>query len=151
MLVLLGAVLTGRATFFYGMVFFRDGWSPGLTTRDLAVGLATVGAITGALVGLLLIRLTASPVGRRSRPLLIGLLGVVAGLVPCLVYGVFLEEVCIPSDAPDCGWSVFGWMTGSGELALGLIAALGMVLGVSGAFVAARLTRATPMQPASAR
>jgi glucan phosphoethanolaminetransferase (alkaline phosphatase superfamily) len=143
LLVPVGAILTGSATFFYGMVFFQHAW-PGLTMRDLAIWLVVVGSTTGALIGLVMVRLTSPSLRPRTRAFLLGLLGMVCGLIPALVYGFNIEQSCI--DDGTCGWSFLGWVLPSFWFALGMAAAVGAILGALGGVAAARLTRLTPIQ-----
>lgn len=140
-LIPVGAILGGSAVFFYGMVLFQNGLA-GLTMRDRAIWLVFVGTMTGGVIGLILIRLTALSVRRRTRLILLGLLGAVCGLIPGLVYGFALQEVCIGGgiDYDYCGWPFLGWVVRSPWLALGLSAAVGGILGTFGGVTAAWLT-----------
>jgi hypothetical protein len=148
MLVPVGAILLGSATFFYGMVFFQHAW-PGLTMWDLAIWLVVVGTATGALMGLVMTRLDAPSLRPRTRVFLLGLLGTICGLIPALVYGFGIEEVCVAGGIDlDCyGWPVLGWHVSSPWLALGLSAAVGVILGGVMAVVVGWCTSARRRSP----
>jgi hypothetical protein len=76
---------------------------------------------------------------------LFGLLGAVCGLIASVVYGVFRIEQT-PCEPVPCGWSVLGLVLSSAWLALGLLAAVGVVLGAVGGVTAAWLTRGRQAQ-----
>jgi hypothetical protein len=105
-LVLVGAVLFGSATFFYGLILDPDGWD-GVTMQQLAILLVVVGTTTGALLGLLLEWVTGPSVKRWTRFLALSTVG---GVLVGLVYGVNVEEVCEIEgfDLGACGWPFFG-------------------------------------------
>lgn len=55
-----------------------------------------------------------------------------------MAFSVSKEAAC---DTGFCGWSVLGLLLGSSWPALGLLAAVGVILGAVGGVTAARLTR----------
>lgn len=90
------------ATFSYGFVFL-DG-----ATQESAFRLVIGGTVSGGFLGLLVAELARPSGARRTRLIL---LGVVGGLISGLVYGVIaLEEGCEPGspDPGPCGWMFLG-------------------------------------------
>lgn len=134
-----GAVLVGTATVL-GLILFRKYGVFELTLPELTIWLFVVGPMTAAFLGLLFVEMRAPSVKRRTRSFLFGLFGAVCGLIASVVYGVFtLEEaVC---DHGYCGWSVLGLVLPSFWPSLGLLAAVGVILGAVGGVTAARFTR----------
>lgn len=139
MLVAAGAFLVGSATVL-GLILFRRYGSFELTLPELTIWSIVVGAETVAFLGLLYAEMRAPSVEGRTRFILFGLFGAVCGLIAGVVYWVFaLEEaVC---DHLYCGWTVLGLVLNSPWLSLGLLAAVGVILGAVGGVTAAWLTR----------
>ena len=136
--VLVGTVLFGSATFFYGMLLDPDGWD-GLTMQQLAILLVVVGSLTGALLGLLLAWVTGPSVKRWTRFLILSTAG---GLLVGLVYGFNVEETCVLEgfDLEACGWPFLGWLL-SPWISFAAWSILGGVGGGILGFAAARITR----------
>jgi hypothetical protein len=133
-----GAVLVGTATIL-GLILFRKNGIFELTLPELTLWSVFVGTMTVAFLGLLVVEMKAPSVLRRTRSFLFGLFGAVCGLIASVVYGVFgIYEVCDPG---GCGWSVLGLVLRSFWPSLGLLAAVGGILGAVGGVTAARLTR----------
>ena len=86
---LVGAVLFGAATFFYGLILFPNGldW---LTLRQFAIGLVVFGTTTGALLGLIAAWVSGPSDKHRTQFLVVG---TVVGLLTGLVYGLNTDEV----------------------------------------------------------
>lgn len=142
-LVAVGAVLVGSATVL-GLILFRKNGFFELTLPELTTWSVVVGTETVAFLGLLYVEMRAPSVERRTRFVLFGLFGAVCGLIAGVVYGVFtLHEVCVGGgiDYDYCGWSVLGSVLNSFWPSLGLLAAVGVVLGAVGGVTAAWLTR----------
>ena len=79
-LVLVGAVLAGAALFFYGVLRFQNGWD-GLLMKEFAIWLIVIRTSAGALLGLVVARVTLPPVRRRTRFVILGAMcGVLVGL-----------------------------------------------------------------------
>lgn len=138
-----GAVLVGSATFL-GLILFRKNGFFELTLPELTLWLVVVGTMTAAFLGLLFVEMKAPSVKRRTRFFLFGLFGAVCGLIASVVYGVFsIDEVCVGGgiDYDYCGWSVLGLVLRSFWPSIGLLAAVGVVVGTVGGVTAARLTR----------
>ena len=104
------------------------------------LGGRTFWSMTAAFLGFLFVEMKAPSVMRRTRSFLFGLFGAICGLIASVVYGVFgiKEAAC---DTGYCGWSVLGLVLGSFWPSLGLLAAVGVILGVVGGVTAAWLTR----------
>jgi hypothetical protein len=134
-----GAVLLGSATLL-GLILFRKNGVFELTLPELTIWLFVVGPMTAAFLGLLFVEMKAPSVKRRTRSFLFGLFGAVCGLIASVVYGVFgiKEAAC---DAVYCGWSVLGLVLPSFWPSLGLLTAVGVILGAVGGVTAARLSR----------
>jgi hypothetical protein len=136
-----GAVLVGTATVL-GLILFRKNGVFELTLPELTLWSVVVGVMTVAFLGLVFVEMKAPSVKRRTRSFLFGLFGAVCGLIASVVYGVFgIREVACVSDIPCGGWSVLGLVLSSFWPALGLLAAVGVILGAVGGVTAARLTR----------
>jgi hypothetical protein len=130
--LLVGAILIGFASFLFAMTRDPDGWN-GLTMRELAVRSIVIGASVGAVIGLLLARVT-SPSGRR-RLLLVTLLAVV-GAASGIVLTLAAGEYCSDGDVESfCGLNFLVWNLSS-EVATALSAALGALAGALLGFVA---------------
>lgn len=133
-----GAVLVGSATFL-GLILFRKNGFFELTLPELTIWSVVVGTMTAAFLGLLLVQMKAPSVMRRTRSFLFGLFGAVCGLIAGVVYwSLGSVEVCDPG---GCGWSVLGLVLRSSWRSLGLLAAIGVILGAVGGVTAAWLTR----------
>jgi hypothetical protein len=105
--VLVGAILTGVATFLYALTRDPDGWY-GLTMKELAIWSIVLGTSAGALLGLVVAWVTLPSVRRRTRFLI---LGAMCGVLVGLVYGFSLEELSVKGSlkvaSPQS--SFFGW------------------------------------------
>ena len=134
-----GAVLIGSATLL-GPILFRKNGVFELTLPELTIWSVVVGTMTAAFLGLLFVEMKAPSVMRRTRSFLFGLFGAVCGLIASVVYGVFgikggrLRYRLLRVVGP-------GTLLGSSWPALGLLAAVGVILGAVGGVTAARLTR----------
>jgi hypothetical protein len=135
-----GVVLVGTATFL-GLILFRKNGIFELTLPELTLWSVVVGTMTAAFLGLLFVEMKAPSVKRRTRSFLFGLFGAVCGLIACVVYWVFVDEVCVGGGHPRCGWSILGLVLRSSWRSLGLLAAIGVILGAVGGATAAWLTR----------
>ena len=141
---LVGALLFGSASFFYGLIVFQNGLE-GLTMQELAIWLIVVGLTVGALRGLVLAWVMAPSTRRWARFLV---LGTVEGLLIGLVYGLHVDEACEAGyDGGGCGWPSFGLLL-SAWLALGLWTITGGVLGGIVGVAAGVLTRRRHATPA---
>jgi hypothetical protein len=142
-----GAVLVGSATLL-GLILFRKNGVFELTLPELTLWSVVVGTMTVAFLGLVFVEMKAPSVNRRTRSILFGLFGAVCGLIASVVYGVFgIREAACVSDIPCGGWSVLGLVLGSFWPALGLLAAVGVILGAIGGATAAQLTRGSQEAP----
>jgi hypothetical protein len=133
-----GAVLVGSATFL-GLILFRKNGFFELTLPELTVWSVVVGTMTVAYLGLLFVEMKAPSVKGRTRSFLFGLFGAICGLIASVVYGVFsIQEVCVGEgiDYDYCGWSVLGLVLRSFWPSLGLLAAVGVILGAVGGVTA---------------
>jgi hypothetical protein len=139
-----GAVLVGSATLL-GLILFRKNGVFELTLPELTIWLLVVGPMTAAFLGLLFVEMRAPSRKRRTRLFLFGLFGAVCGLIASVVYGVFgIHEVCVDLGGIDpggCGWWVLGLVLPLFWPSLGLLAAVGVILGAVGGVTAAWLTR----------
>jgi hypothetical protein len=139
-----GAVLVGTATVL-GLILFRKNGVFELTLPELTLWSVVVGMMTVAFLGLVFVEMKAPSVKRRTRSFLFGLFGAVCGLIASVVYGVFgiKEAACVGGgiDISCGGRTVLGLVVSSFWPTLGLLAAVGVVLGAVGGVTAARLTR----------
>jgi hypothetical protein len=136
-----GVVLIGSATLL-GLILFRKNGVFELTLPELTLWSVVVGTMTVAFLGLVFVEMKAPSVDRRTRSILFGLFGAVCGLIASVVYGVFgIREAACVSDVSCGGWAVLGLVFGLFWPALGLLAAVGVVLGAMGGVTAARFTR----------
>jgi hypothetical protein len=121
-----GAVLVATATVL-GLILFRRHGFFEVNLPELTIWFFVVGPMMAAFLGLLFVEMRAASAKRRKRFFLFGLFGAVCGLIASVVYGIFgIEETrCEPV---SCGWSVLGLVLSSAWLALGLLAAVGVVL-----------------------
>ena len=144
MLVAFGTVLVGSATIL-GLILFRKYGVFELTLPELTLWSVVVGSMTVAFLGLLFVEMKAPSVKRRTRSFLFGLFGAVCGLIASVVYGVFgiKEAACVGGgiDIGYCGWSVLGLVLRSSWRSLGLLAAIGVIVGAVGGVTAAWITR----------
>jgi hypothetical protein len=136
--VLVGAVLVGAAVFFYGLLRFQNGWD-GLTMKEFAIWLIVVGTSAGALLSLIVARVTLPSVRRRTRFVILGAL---CGVLVGLVYGFSLEDVCLEASIKidPCPHSLFfgreiGYFAGVAAWA-GTAGIGGTILGLAAAQVA---------------
>ncbi len=138
-----GAVLIGSAALL-GLILFRKDGVFELALSELTLLSVVVGTVTTAFLGFVVAEMTTRSVKRRTRLFLFALIGAVCGLTASVVYGVFsIEEVCVVGGVdPDClGWSALGLVLNSSWRSLGLLAAVGVILGALAGVTAARLTR----------
>jgi len=146
-LVVVGVILVGSATIL-GLFLFRTEDVFEISPSDLTIWSIVVGLQMAVFLALLFAQMTAPSVKRRTAISLSGLFGAVCGLITGVVFGLagIKEEVCGPEDfdALECGWSVLG--VGPVQLiwpALGLVVALGVILGTVGGVTAAWLPPGT--------
>ncbi len=124
--ILVGAILIGFASFLFAMTRDPDGWQ-GLTMRELAVRSLLVGGSVGAILGLLLARVTTPSKGRRlALVALFAMVGAAVGIVLTLAAGEFCSDGVLES---FCGLSFLGWNFSFG-VAIALSAAMGVLVGV---------------------
>jgi hypothetical protein len=142
MLAAAGAVLVGTATIL-GLILFRRTGIFELTLPELTLWSVIVGTMTVAFLGLVFVEMKAPSVTRRRRSFLFGLFGAICGLIAGVVGSVFVPEVCVGGaiDLDYCGQSVLGLRLGSPWRSIGVLAAVGVILGAVGGVIAARLTR----------
>ena len=138
-----GVVLVGTAAIL-GLILFRKYGIFELTLPELTTWLFVVGPMTAAFLGLLFVEMKAPSVKRRTRFFLFGLFGAICGLIASVVFGVFhiQEAACVDGGMAYCGWSVLGLVLRSFWPSLGLLAAVGVILGAVGGVTTAWLTRA---------
>ena len=136
-----GALLVGTATIL-GLILFRKTGIFELTLPELTLWSVIVGTMTIAFLGLIFVQMKAPSVTRRTRSSLFGLFGAICGLIAGLVGSVFVPEVCVSGvDLDYCGRSVLGLRLGSPWRSIGVLAAVGVILGAVGGVISARLTR----------
>jgi hypothetical protein len=131
-LVLVGAILVGFASFLFALTRDPDGWS-GLTMKELAIRSIVVGASVGAVLGLLVARVSL-PSGRRRLWLvtLLAVVGAASGILLTLAAGEYCSDGVVES---WCGLNFLVWNFSS-EVATALSATLGAVVGALLGFVA---------------
>ena len=124
-LVPVGAILIGFASFLFAMTRDPDGWN-GLTMRELAVRSLAVGGSVGAILGLLTARVTKPSKGRRlSLVTLFALIGAAVGIVLTFAAGSVCSDGVTES---FCGLNFLVWNFSS-TVAVALSAALGGLVG----------------------
>jgi hypothetical protein len=144
MLVAYGTFLVGNATVL-GLILFRRYGIFELTLPELTIWSIVVGSEIVVFLFLLFAGMTAPSVQRQTRFVLFGVFGAICGLVTGAVYCVFTlrEAACVGGgiDSVSCGWTVLGLVLSSSWHSLGLLAAVGVILGAVGGVTAAWLTR----------
>jgi len=141
--VLVGAVLFGSASFFYGLVLFQNGLA-GLTMQELAIWLVGVGVTAGAFLGFLVPWVMAATFRRWARFLI---LGTVSGLLVGVVFGFNVDEACeVGIDQGFCGSPYFGSLV-SPWIGVALWTVTGGIVGGVLGLAAGLLTRPRDVTP----